>query len=380
MINTYRIIPTYTGDVSGIASALYEYKGMVVIHDPSGCNSTYNTHDETRWYDLESLIYISGLTESDAIFGNDEKFIDDIVYAANEMKPSFIALVSSPIPYINGTDFEGIARIIEKKTSLPCFFVESNGMHDYSVGAGRAFEELGRKFLPLFSEEEKKLLISNKRDELSKQDSRIKINLLGLTPLDFDGDDIVSDLMECFKDYEINSVWGMGSSLESIAKSFQAHVNIVISITGKRIAKLLKEMYGIPYVCGLPVMGDISYLESEINKKLGKNYSEYTVPPVEKAEVFLIGEPVLMASYARVLNSCNANAIAVNPLEEDLDLECIRTAGEEDLEKLIRNAKEVYGDPLYKPIVPQTCIFHPMSHEAFSGRCFRKERANLFRR
>ena len=38
-------LSTYTADVSGVCSALYELGGMVVIHDPSGCNSTYNTHD-----------------------------------------------------------------------------------------------------------------------------------------------------------------------------------------------------------------------------------------------------------------------------------------------------------------------------------------------
>ena len=73
------IISTYTADVSGICSALYELGGMVVIHDPSGCNSTYNTHDEPRWYEQDSLVFISGLSEIDAIMGNDEKFIGDIV-------------------------------------------------------------------------------------------------------------------------------------------------------------------------------------------------------------------------------------------------------------------------------------------------------------
>ena len=54
-----RVISTYTADVSGVCSALYELGGMVVMHDPSGCNSTYNTHDEPRWYDMDSLIFIS---------------------------------------------------------------------------------------------------------------------------------------------------------------------------------------------------------------------------------------------------------------------------------------------------------------------------------
>jgi len=52
---TARIISTYAGDTSGVASALFELGGMTVMHDASGCNSTYNTHDEpagttpTRW-------------------------------------------------------------------------------------------------------------------------------------------------------------------------------------------------------------------------------------------------------------------------------------------------------------------------------------------
>ena len=76
MRQSYRMIPVYTADVSGVCSALYELGGMTVMHDPSGCNSTYNTHDEIRWYDQDSLIFISGLTEIDAIMGNDRKFID----------------------------------------------------------------------------------------------------------------------------------------------------------------------------------------------------------------------------------------------------------------------------------------------------------------
>ena len=56
MRQSYRIIPIYTADVSGVCSALYELGGMTVMHDPSGCNSTYNTHDELRWYDQDSLI------------------------------------------------------------------------------------------------------------------------------------------------------------------------------------------------------------------------------------------------------------------------------------------------------------------------------------
>ena len=56
MRQAYRIIPIYTADVSGVCSALYELGGMTVMHDPSGCNSTYNTHDEIRWRILAVLL------------------------------------------------------------------------------------------------------------------------------------------------------------------------------------------------------------------------------------------------------------------------------------------------------------------------------------
>ena len=148
MRQAYRIIPVYTADVSGVCSALYELGGMVVMHDPSGCNSTYNTHDEIRWYDQDSLIYITGLTEIDAILGNDEKFIRDIEEAAEQLKPKFIALAGSPIPYMNGTDFPALAQIIEEDTGIPTFAVPTNGMHDYVRGAGMALEAVAEKLVP----------------------------------------------------------------------------------------------------------------------------------------------------------------------------------------------------------------------------------------
>ena len=121
-------ISTYTADVSGVCSALYELGGMVVIHDPSGCNSTYNTHDEPRWYEQDSLVFISGLSEMDAIMGDDEKLIRDIVRAAKQFAPRFIALVRTPVPLMIGTDFEAISKIIEQETGIPVFYFGTTGM------------------------------------------------------------------------------------------------------------------------------------------------------------------------------------------------------------------------------------------------------------
>ena len=235
MRQSYRIIPIYTADVSGVCSALYELGGMTVMHDPSGCNSTYNTHDEIRWYDQDSLIFISGLTEIDAIMGNDRKFIDDIEHAARELHPKFIALAGSPIPFMNGTDFPAIARVIETETGIPTFAVPTNGMHDYVYGAGIALEKIAKRFI------EK----ANTKNAIQKTEIRFRrsVNLLGVTPLDFGVQKNVEILKENLQKYGWNvlSTWAMGDSLETLQMAGTADVNLVVSAIGLRTAKVLQE-------------------------------------------------------------------------------------------------------------------------------------------
>ena len=194
MRQVFRKIPVYTGDVSGVCSALFELGGMVVMHDPSGCNSTYNTHDEIRWYDHDSLIFLSGLNDTDAMLGNDEKLIRDITEAARIYSPSFIAIANSPIPYIVGMDFDAITRIIEKETGIPSFYISTNGMHDYTRGAGLAFLQIAKCFAGAPAEPENGKGEKNYSERGGKDFSdekkpvgggRIRVNLLGLTPLDF---------------------------------------------------------------------------------------------------------------------------------------------------------------------------------------------------
>ena len=108
MKQTARIISTYTADVSGVASALFELGGMTVMHDASGCNSTYNTHDEPRWYDMPSMVFLSALWETEAMLGDESRIINDISKAALELKPRFIAIAGTPIPMMMGTDFHGL--------------------------------------------------------------------------------------------------------------------------------------------------------------------------------------------------------------------------------------------------------------------------------
>ena len=418
MRQAYRIIPIYTADVSGVCSALYELGGMTVMHDPSGCNSTYNTHDEIRWYDEDSLIFISGLTEIDAIMGNDEKFIHDIEEAASELKPRFIALASSPIPYMNGTDFPAIAEVTEQDTGIPTFAVPTNGMHDYVRGAGMALEAIAEHFvLPKSHAED----VSNKNTE-GKGRNRL-VNLLGVTPLDFGPLDHAETMKRSLEQYgwQINSMWAMGDSLDQLSKSADAAVNVVVSSVGIRAAKVLQRKFGTPYVVGAPVgrfteklseamevavSSAKGFAASEIEKNAQTRHLSETEAAQEpadnvvyaacrkvsenlqdankaeentrhQAEITLIGEPVTMGSLAAAIELQYGRSVRVLcPLEETEGLlapgdEAV--CGEEMMEEKLKDAGIIAADPLYRPICPKDAQFYELPHIAFSGRIYLKK-------
>ncbi len=295
MRQSYRIIPIYTSDVSGVCSALYELGGMVVMHDPSGCNSTYNTHDEGRWYDQDSLIFISGLTEIDAVMGNDEKFLSDIEEAAREFHPKFIALVSSPIPFMNGTDFPALAKVLEIETRIPSFAVPTNGMHDYVYGAGIAFEEIAKRFVT----------------EKETRENYVKriVNLLGITPLDFGPISKEKSLKRILNSMDGKYFhMGYGRYFRRPFQLQEAEVNLVVSSVGLWAARALKEKYRNA-LCDRdtdPGMYEESF-ECNRRKKAGSISRKGKAHQPDRRtnrrkssenQIILIGEPVIMESLA----------------------------------------------------------------------------------
>ena len=404
MRQAYRIIPIYTADVSGVCSALYELGGMTVMHDPSGCNSTYNTHDEIRWYDQDSLIFISGLTDIDAIMGNDEKFLRDIEDVAEELKPKFIALASSPIPFMNGTDFPGLARALTVETGIPAFSVPTSGMHDYVYGAGLALSEIARHFTGAAEKRKRKL------------------NLLGVTPLDFGPQPMVDAMKRRLEKYgwEILSTWAMGDTLEDLSHAGEAEVNLVVSSVGIPAANVLREKFGTPFLVGTPVEGYEDEISDALEKAAGSFYEAFEYKkenPAEKngtqisgrqeelwkvtpdqviylrkkdsplsgfiptPDITLIGEPVTMGSLAAAIEQkCGKKVQLLCPLEITEGLlrqedEVIR--GEEAMEEKLKTARIIVADPLYRPICSESATFYEMPHIAFSGRIYLKNLYNF---
>lgn len=373
MKQTQAFLSTYTADVSGVCSALFELGGMTVMHDASGCNSTYNTHDEPRWYDMDSMVYISALSEMEAVMGDDRKLVDDIVSVAKELHPGFIAVAGTPIPMVIGTDFEAVAAMIEKESGIPTMGFPTNGMHSYLSGASMAFAGLARRFC---------------LGETEKTGS-LSANILGLTPLDFSVNGSAQDIKALLEQngIEVVSSWAMGSSLEELQRAGAAHVNLVVSHAGLETAKLLKERFGTPYVAGVPVGREFSSLVVQTLRsaaKTGENAVAYPKKARGHFDGVIIGESVMAHSLAAAAALERAKNLRVLcPLEAEKELlgaDSLHIHDETDIAECLAGERLIVADPLYKPICPKDAVFVPLAHEAFSGRIFRRDIPDLIGR
>ena len=396
MKQTARIISTYSADVMGVCSALFELGGMTIMHDASGCNSTYTTHDEPRWFDMDSMVYISGISEIEAIMGDDEKLINDIADAAEVLKPAFIAIAGTPIPTMTGFDFEAVASVIEQRTGIPSFGFPTTGMNTYIYGASMALAGIAERFVdePSKGESAGSTLQMSPRRIMSVVENccmrpiGIKVNILGLTPLDFSiigQDESIVQWLEN-EGFEVVSRWAMGSSLDEIRRSAEADVNLVVSAAGLGAADVLWRRFGTPYAVGLPVGDDLKAILADTLKDLAEGRAEKSVTickdvtrdlfageeAAAKGPVVIIGEGVTSLALASAIEfetGRNTKVLcATEPLGAVLRDKDRLTPDEDDIIPELEDAACVIADPMYKPIVPESAAFVTLPSEAFSGR------------
>lgn len=371
MTHSARILPVYAADTSGVCSALYELGGMTVIHDASGCNSTYTTHDEPRWYDMDSMVYISGLTEMEAVLGDDDKLIDDIAEAVGVLSPRFVAVCGAPIPAMVGTDFQAIAAAVEARTGTPAFGLRTTGMRSYLAGVSEALEAVVENFC---------------RGDASRTKG-LSANVIGATPLDFSVNGSVTSIRRWLagSGFEVVSCLAMGSGLDEIRRAGGARVNLVVSSGGMAAARALRRRFGTPYVAGVPMgAGFSARLAAELRGAAASGKSG--IPCARRKSparggLSIVGESVSAGSLACALEAESGEpARVLCPLETERALLAegdVLIPEEDDAAGEFAKAGGVVADPLYRPVCPAGVPFYGLPHEAFSGRCHRKSIPNL---
>lgn len=465
---THVFTSTYTADVSGVCSALYELGGMTVIHDPSGCNSTYSTHDEPRWFDTDSLMFVSGLDEMTAVLGDDNVLIDDVDHAVRDLEPRFVTLCSGSIPHIIAFDCKGVAHLLEKRTGVPMLPVATTGNRSYVAGVGAALTEWVKRFADSL-ESPYRVGSSGSSDCSNPSGSSdcsantlegaavpeacagkkaegaavpeafgsetFSVNMLGVTPLDFSINGNVDALRKVFEDagIPVNCCAAMGESFDSLRHIFRASVNVVVSSCGRRPARYMEQVAGIPYVEGTPIgaygasrlpelvkeayekkraslegalggasgsaesasvqgasgsaelpssHGASGSLRMLLAKKKGDSegiclwkgnpaHDRWDVPD---GQILIIGEEVFAQSLAAAINRLTPDCrhgLQAFAVWPDVD----HGFPEDVLAELIRKSRYIIGDPLYRTIPHDSNknTFVDFPHEAYSGRIFRDQ-------
>ena len=327
MKDLYTILPPLAPDYGGACEVMYELGGLVLIHDATGCTVNYVTFDEPRWYEKASMVYCSGLTEIDAVMGNDDVLIEKALRTAEILHPNFIAYVGSSVPMIVGTDFAGIAKETEERSGIPSFGFDCSGIRSYTEGASDVLEALVKRFAG------------------EKTESRGTL-VLGLLPMDDNNIEETEKIRALFPD--LRTSLSYKCDFAELSGIQNAKKTVVVSAAGIKAAKYLYEKYGIPYTVGLPL------------QKCGK----------EHGSVLVIGEDVRAHSLAEALG----NAASLDLFSKD-GLADYHTADEDEIAEICSKYENVIADPCFEAMV--TGNFVPMPSISVSGGIFKLEISSL---
>ncbi|MFT3964013.1 nitrogenase component 1 [Propionivibrio sp.] len=372
----FKHLPPFAADYSGVASALHDLGGLIVIHDASGCTGSFTGYDEPRWYAGRAGVYCSGLREFDAILGNDQRLLDNILDIVRAQDFSFVAIVGSPVPMLIGFDFEGFANLVENESGLPAFGFPTTGLACYHHGFASACIAFADRFLP-------KKGVRRRAGTL---------NILGASPLDNFTPATVDLLKACVADlgWSVTSVWGQGSEFSRMAEAASAEVNLVVSSTALPLARHMERRWGIPCVAGIPFDDRAAAALAQALRQAREGMAAAAAPPAsplsrcadqDAGSVLLIGEQFQMNGLrSRLRQYCSGVSIAVGSFfawdASFAEAGDTLLGNEEEALRLLqaRNFDVVVGDPLFRSLLghaPHTWyVDNP--HYAVSGRIHRE--------
>ena len=89
MKNLLKLLSPFAPDQSGASAVLYELGGLMVICDAGGCAGNVCGFDEPRWFTKKSAVFSAGLRDMDAILGRDDRLIEKLSKACEQIRPAF---------------------------------------------------------------------------------------------------------------------------------------------------------------------------------------------------------------------------------------------------------------------------------------------------
>lgn len=308
-----RYLTPFAPDQSGAVSVLYGLGGMSVVIDAGGCVGNICGFDEPRWLGRADAVFSAGLRDMDAILGRDDLLVRKLADATRKVDASFVALVSTPVPSVIGTDLNALRRMAERACGLPTVCVDTDGMRPYDSGAEKAYlallatfaegpAEEGARPAATMAEKGAQLAVpAGEKDArpgapagAAPAPARGRLNVLGCTPMDLSCTDAapLRRALEAEGWREV-ALLGMDATLDDVRRAGTAERSLVVSPSGLAAARWLERRFGVPYDVGLPL-------------------ADALVPdrPWEGARVLVVHQQVAADSIRRVLLARGASEVA----------------------------------------------------------------------
>lgn len=251
MKRLWKTIPPCLSDILGLQALMNSTEGLGIIDDASGYKPLrYTKGDGERsggrhggrhgggkqngFFGSERVI-VSNIEEADIITGTADKVWHAVGAGISEFRPKFALLATAPCAAMIGSDLTEAADRISQEYGVPAAVVDMDGQKDYLYGVSMALEAMGK-------------LLLERQDAVPNS-----VNLLGCQSVDWT-EGMVQETAEWLEGngFQVLSRWGSKEAAENLKRACAASVNLVVNVSGLRLARYMEREFGVPYVAGAP--------------------------------------------------------------------------------------------------------------------------------
>lgn len=222
-------------------------------HGEGGEGSWHGQHGEGGWHGQRGEGGFSGrkgrrgfggssirvvsseIQEADIVTGTEAKVMEAFERGNEQFQPKFALLTVAPCASMINTDLNEVAEKIQAEYGVPAGAVALDGQKDYLYGVSLTLEALGK-------------LLLEKAETIPGT-----VNLLGCNSIDWP-ESAVQETESWLTNagFKVLTKWGAQETAENLKRAAAASVNLVVNISGLRLARYMEQEFQIPYVVGAP--------------------------------------------------------------------------------------------------------------------------------
>ena len=180
-------------------------------------------------------VVTSDIQETDAVNGTEGKLMAAFESNQEHFAPQFALLTCAPCASMINTDLNDVAERIREKYNIPAAAVALDGQKDYLYGISLTLEAMGK-------------LLLERKDTVPGT-----VNLLGCNTIDWPESAIrEAEAWLTAAGFKVLTKWGAQETAGNLKTAAAASINLVVNVSGLRLAKYMEQEFGIPYVVGAP--------------------------------------------------------------------------------------------------------------------------------